>query len=421
MPHTVFFSWQADRPPLNGKDLVERALERATARISEDTTVEKAVRDLTVDRDTKGLPGSPPIVDSIFHKIDKAAVFVPDLTFVGERADGRPTPNPNVMIEYGWALKSLTHARIVPVINTAFGKPTAESMPFDMRHLLYPTVYSGPDRLGRDREHVIEQLALELEQKIRGVLESGEFKSTLPKSSEFRPREPADGCGRFKPVGESVGIASGGGLRGSLKELILSPEPVAWFRLMPFFDPGRTWSVDELERAMKTPFLSPLSRDWGGYSFIRTHEGHGVYSALPEQPATIRAIVFAFKTGEVWSVDTYWLGAYSDDRSRFTVPSEELSFRKALVEYGQFLQRLDITPPFRWIAGMENLKGRVLYLPTRPGYYRAMPGPDGKCIEDIISESGTYSPGDSPGKTLRPFFQKLYDSCGVAREDWRDA
>jgi len=168
MPHTVFFSWQADRPPLNGKDLVERALERATARISEDTTVEKAVRDLTVDRDTKGLPGSPPIVDSIFHKIDKAAVFVPDLTFVGERADGRPTPNPNVMIEYGWALKSLTHARIVPVINTAFGKPTAESMPFDMRHLLYPTVYSGPDRLGRDREHVIEQLALELEQKIRG-------------------------------------------------------------------------------------------------------------------------------------------------------------------------------------------------------------------------------------------------------------
>jgi hypothetical protein len=68
-------------------------------RIGEDTTVEEAIRQLTVDRDTKGVPGSPPIVDTIFRKIDGTAIFVPDLTFVGKRADGRPTPNPNVLIE----------------------------------------------------------------------------------------------------------------------------------------------------------------------------------------------------------------------------------------------------------------------------------------------------------------------------------
>jgi hypothetical protein len=421
MPHTVFFSWQADRAPLNGRDLVEQALERAVARISEDTTVEKAVRDVAVDRDTKGLPGSPPIVDSIFHKIDKAAVFVPDLTFVGKRADGRPTPNPNVMIEYGWALKSLTHSRIVPVMNTAFGKPTAASMPFDMRHLLYPTVYSGSDTLSRDREYVVEQLALELEQKIRVVLESPEFKNTLPKPSEFRPREPADGRGRFKAIDETIGIATGGGLRGSLQELTLSPQPVAWLRMMPLAEPGRTWPVDDLEKAVKNPLLLPLARDWRGYDFLRTHEGYGVYAFLAEQREKIRAIVFAFTTGEIWSADTYWLEAYSDDQRRLMIPNEEMAFRKALVDYGQFLQRLGVTPPFRWIAGMENLKGRLLYLPSRPGYYRVMPGPDGKCTEDVISVSGTYSPGDAPGKTLRPFFQKLYDSCGIAREDWRDA
>jgi hypothetical protein len=38
-------------------------------------------------------------VDTIFRKIDGTAIFVPDLTFVGKRADGRPTPNPNVLIE----------------------------------------------------------------------------------------------------------------------------------------------------------------------------------------------------------------------------------------------------------------------------------------------------------------------------------
>jgi hypothetical protein len=96
MPHTVFFSWQVDTETPGGRNFIERALERASSQIGQDTTVEEAVRDLAVDRDTKGVAGSPPIVDTIFRKIDQAAVFVPDLTFIGRRPDGRPTPNPNV-------------------------------------------------------------------------------------------------------------------------------------------------------------------------------------------------------------------------------------------------------------------------------------------------------------------------------------
>lgn len=87
---TIFFSWQADTPTREGRNFIERALERAAKRISVDTNVEEAIRELEIDRDTKGAPGSPPIVETIFRKIDKAAVFVPDLTFVGKRLDGRP-------------------------------------------------------------------------------------------------------------------------------------------------------------------------------------------------------------------------------------------------------------------------------------------------------------------------------------------
>src|ERR1700733_4240157 len=113
MPITVFFSWQADTPTIEGRNLIERALARAVLRIGQDTTVEEAVRELVIDRDTMGVAGSPPIVETIFRKIDGAAVFLPDLTFIGKRLDNRPTPNPNVLIEYGWALKSLGHGRIV--------------------------------------------------------------------------------------------------------------------------------------------------------------------------------------------------------------------------------------------------------------------------------------------------------------------
>lgn len=135
MSTRIFFSWQSDRPDVGGKDLLETALRLALAKLSEEATLDEANRNLVLDSDTHGLAGSPPIMDSIFKKIDDAAIFIADLTFVGTRADTRPSPNPNVLIEYGWALKSLGHGRIIAVMNDAYGAPTSESLPFDMRHL----------------------------------------------------------------------------------------------------------------------------------------------------------------------------------------------------------------------------------------------------------------------------------------------
>lgn len=142
MKRSVFFSWQADTNTKTGRNLIERALEQALKELSKDPAVTNAERDLYVDRDTAGVPGSPPIVETIFNKIDNAFAFVPDLTFVGRRLDGRPTPNPNVLIEYGWGLKSLGFNRLIPVMNVAYGEPTAESMPFDLRHLRHPISFS---------------------------------------------------------------------------------------------------------------------------------------------------------------------------------------------------------------------------------------------------------------------------------------
>src|SRR5579862_1954156 len=104
MSTTVFFSWQMDTDTETGRNLIERVLERAVGSIGSDATVQDAVRELEVDRDTLDEPGFPPIVDTIFRKIDEAAMVIVDLTFVGKRLDGRPTPNPNVLIECGWAL-----------------------------------------------------------------------------------------------------------------------------------------------------------------------------------------------------------------------------------------------------------------------------------------------------------------------------
>jgi hypothetical protein len=85
-----------------------------------------------VDRDTLGLPGAPDIVHSIFEKIELALVFVCDVSIISEPSAKRPTPNPNVLVELGYALKALGHTRMLLVMNTAYGE--VKKLPFDLDH-----------------------------------------------------------------------------------------------------------------------------------------------------------------------------------------------------------------------------------------------------------------------------------------------
>lgn len=370
MPHTVFFSWQIDTESRGGRNFIESALKRAAARIGRDTEIEDAIRDLAIDRDTMNVPGTPPIVDTIFKKIDSAAIFVPDLTFVGERLDGRPTPNPNVLVAYSSALRSLGHGRIVPVMNTVYGEPTGEAVPFDMRHLRNPITYNCPENLGdAERREVRDQLSKQLESAIRAMLDSEEFKSSLPHPPEppkFVEHPPLDGHGRFRARGESLGL---------LRDFIRSPThvwladgPVCWLRMIPTIDPGRVWSVDELEKLMNSPPMRPVSRRWSGCDFLRGHDGYGVYVHHPDNRGSALAIVFAFTTGEIWSIDTGRLAPRSHEERIVPAYTEvEQDIRRTLVDYAGLLDRLDIKAPYKWIIGMEDLKGRHLYQPASPG------------------------------------------------------
>lgn len=128
MRRTVFYSWQSDVDASVCRSLIEDALKRALRSIkkSDNTGVEPVL-----DRDTAGLAGSPAISDAIFAKIAFADVFVADVTIVNPRARGRRTPNPNVLIELGYAVSTLGWNRILLIQNTAFGSP--DELPFDLR------------------------------------------------------------------------------------------------------------------------------------------------------------------------------------------------------------------------------------------------------------------------------------------------
>lgn len=135
----VFWSWQSDSPSGVNKNFVKEALECALTLAAHDLNLTEADRP-ELDHDTKNEPGLVEIVATIFDKIDAADVFVGDVTPIVQTSTGKHLPNPNVLIELGYALKSLGHKKIILVSNSAFGgRP--EDLPFDLRHRRGPIFY----------------------------------------------------------------------------------------------------------------------------------------------------------------------------------------------------------------------------------------------------------------------------------------
>lgn len=128
MNYTIFYSWQSDLPSSSNRSFIQSALEKATRLISKDETFQL---DAVVDRDTYGIAGSLSIVESITGKIAKSDVFVCDISIINSSESGRPTPNPNVLYELGFASAILGWQRIIMIQNTAYGN--IEMLPFDLR------------------------------------------------------------------------------------------------------------------------------------------------------------------------------------------------------------------------------------------------------------------------------------------------
>lgn len=123
----VFYSWQSDIDGKINRYFILEALENAVKNLKD-----KGTFDIEIDQATRGEPGTPDIPDTIFKKIDECSIFISDITFINDNNTKRRTPNPNVLIELGYAIKKLGFEKIIAIFNNEFGKP--EELPFDINH-----------------------------------------------------------------------------------------------------------------------------------------------------------------------------------------------------------------------------------------------------------------------------------------------
>ena len=167
MPDTVFYSWQKDLPNSTNWSFIERALQKAIEALSLETDL---ALDVNLDRDTQNVAGMPDIVNTIFSKIDNATVFVGDISLIA-KTERKGLPNPNVLLELGYAASKLTWDNIICVFNLAFGTP--DELPFDLktRRILTYEVREDSDkapardRLAKDLYRALKSIILQTQQR----------------------------------------------------------------------------------------------------------------------------------------------------------------------------------------------------------------------------------------------------------------
>ena len=150
--------------------MIRDCLSQALKRLNRDEDMDEAIR---LDHDTAGIPGTPDIANTIFSKIRETGVFVADLTLSSQAATGKKSPNPNVLIELGYAFSAINDSKVISVMNTAFGEPS--DLPFDLSHKRWPIQYCLFESDAEDKEKVTETkktLTDQLYNAIRLVLEA---------------------------------------------------------------------------------------------------------------------------------------------------------------------------------------------------------------------------------------------------------
>lgn len=117
----LFYSWQSDTP--HNRGVIQKCIREAL----------KSVDDFELETATRDTSGSPDIAATILAKIDDSNMMIADVTIVNPNSrKTRPMPNPNVMYELGYAVKSLGEENVILVADKAI-TDTAK-LPFDIRN-----------------------------------------------------------------------------------------------------------------------------------------------------------------------------------------------------------------------------------------------------------------------------------------------
>ena len=239
---TIFYSWQSDLPGSETRNIIQDSIKDAV-RLLRDTV------DIEADRDTKGEFGSPDIAQTIFSKIDDCNIFVADVSAVcryeATDKDGNKKvkymPNPNVMLELGYAAHVVGWDNVICVLNADYGAP--EDMPFDIasRRL---TPFSLKD--GKSKGEIKRYIKGVIQDTVENILENGKRVKTGFSDLRLGCYDDGSISNTLHPIGVSNSVSF---VKHKTQILDESLKLVEQIRSMKITEPSELLNTEEASNA----------------------------------------------------------------------------------------------------------------------------------------------------------------------------
>jgi hypothetical protein len=415
---TIFYSWQSDISNNINRNFIKDALEKAIETVNESLNLDDAPR---LDQDTSGVPGSPEITNTILEKIEKCIIFVPDLTIVAHTDKKEPSPNPNVLIEYGYALKTHGSEHIIAIMNESFGF-AENTLPFDLRHRRWPVRYNLKEGASSDeRRRQKEQLITQLETALKTMIEAGVLGRKSKSENTNRP------IIKVYPVWKSSSFLANQELlakttTGERRNILWFNGPQAFLRIIPTRGVS-SWTPFNLEELIRSGGLGSMGDEGNARWILRN--GRGAInvscedSGKPETYLKAIGLTQVFKNGEIWGIEAYSLrenAEITEGKKQIKYVASgyiENLFTKTLQNYIDWAKSsLKLEPPLKYIFGLSSIEEYSITVSSRDI--------QGYCVDDEVINEGIISDYSvNIADILISFFRKIWESCGISRPDKR--
>lgn len=389
---TVFYSWQSDRPSRANRGFIGDALDRVAEDIRADDTL--AIEPV-VDRDTAGVPGSPAISDTILEKIARSDIFVADVSLITPPDASRPSPNPNVLLELGYAIREMGWDRIVMVMNTTYGP--VEQLPFDLRGRRVAQ-YSLPDSPGEPKADVRRDLQRQLNEAIVHVLHA--HRARAHNDQKSRRQELIHFA---KGVRDEAlpRIANGAGVAGALS----SPHLIC-IHAVPFGATANESRLDVSALDSNQPLLRPIAST--GFPSSKFN-GQGLIRLNAATDGKIDNYLQFFRNGTIESVDSrMMIGRGREDG----LPSTGFAFSVSsfVTQLVTTWVALEIAPPACIFISLLGLTGISFLLPEGGGYIPRRFTEDQILLPEIVLDDFAADPRRQMKHSLDVLWQTVDDA-----------
>jgi hypothetical protein len=197
------------------------------------------------------------------------------------------------------------------------------------------------------------------------------------------------------------------------------PMDIRWYNLAQFFlrvipsEPRGQMRHSEVKQVIDSARLRPLPNWSYMFSAINKYGAVVANSENVARQSSAAQITQVSTFGEIWGIDT-----------RMTVRDGEIRFGEktisaALGGYLDFTRDyLSLKPPLTVVVGMTGIEGYGFRHPYDPRQVMFEP-PLLPCAQPNIVWQGVINDlSAEPANVLRPFFDQVWDCCGLARQDW---